>query len=125
MQHPGLRTEQKTEQALALQSLTVILIVLVDTPTRITEEINLPIGHVLAVKLESGQNPDRILLVNHVPICQTILKPIILRMGMTTTVSGIVILHSKKKEINVYMESKHNGLDVILRVMTNVMNIEQ
>ena len=113
---------QKTEQVLALQSLTVISIVLVDMPTRTTEE---PIGHVLAVKLDNGQNPDRILLVNHVPICQTILKPIILRMGMTTTVSGIVILHTKKKEINVYMESKHNGLDVILRVMTNVMNIEQ
>ena len=39
---------QKTEQVLAPQSLTVILIVLVDMHTRITEEINLPIGHVLA-----------------------------------------------------------------------------
>ena len=39
---------QKTEQVLALQSLTVISIVLADMPTRITEEINLPIGHVLA-----------------------------------------------------------------------------
>ena len=48
MQHHGLRTEQKTEQALALQSLTVISIVLADMHTRITEEINLPIGHVLA-----------------------------------------------------------------------------
>ena len=37
---------QKTEQVLALQGLTVISIVLVDMPTRITEEINLPIGHV-------------------------------------------------------------------------------
>ena len=46
MQHHGLRMAQKTEQLLALQSLTVISIVLVDMPTRITEEINLPIGHV-------------------------------------------------------------------------------
>ena len=49
MQHHGLRMVQKTEQVLALQSLTVISIVLADMPTRITEEINLLIGHVLAV----------------------------------------------------------------------------
>ena len=48
MQHHGLRMVQKTEQVPALQSLTVISIVLVDMPTRIMEEINLPIGHVLA-----------------------------------------------------------------------------
>lgn len=48
MQRHGLRMVQKTEQVLALQSLTVISIVLVDMPTRIMEEINLPIGHVLA-----------------------------------------------------------------------------
>ena len=38
MQHPGLRTEQKTEQVLAPQSLTVILIVSRNTDTTIMEE---------------------------------------------------------------------------------------
>ena len=68
---------QKTEQVLALQGLTVISIVLVDMHTRITEEINLPIGHVPIVVLDNGQSLDRIPLVSNVPISQTILKLII------------------------------------------------
>ena len=98
----------------------MISIVLVDMPTRITDEL---IGHVLAVELASGQSLDKIPLVNHALISQTILKPIILRMAITTTVSGIVILHTEKKEINVYMGSKHNGLDVSLRVRVHVLYI--
>ena len=77
MQHHGLRMVQKTEQVLALQGLTVISIVLVDMHTRITEEINLPIGHVPIVVLDNGQSLDRIPLVSNVPISQTILKLII------------------------------------------------
>ena len=76
---------QKTEQLLALQSLTVISIVLVDMPTRITEEINLPIDRVPIVELDSGQSLDKIPLVNHALISQTILK-------LTIPVEEIIII---------------------------------
>ena len=87
MQHPGLRTEQKTEQALALQSLTVISIVLVDTPTRIMVE---RIDRVPIVVLDNGQSLDRIPLVSNVPISQTILKLIIPVEEITIIVVEIV-----------------------------------
>ena len=90
MQHHGLRMVQKTEQVLALQGLTVISIVLVDMHTRITEEINLPIGHVPIVVLDNGQSLDRIPLVSNVPISQTILKLIIPVEEIIIIVVGIV-----------------------------------
>lgn len=87
MQHHGLRTEQKTEQVLALQGLTVISIVLVDMPTRIMVE---RIDRVPIVELDSGQSLGKIPLVNHALISQTILKLIISVEEITIIVVEIV-----------------------------------
>ena len=54
--------------------MTVISIVLVDMPTRIMVE---RIDRVPIVELDSGQSLDKIPLVNHALISQTILKLII------------------------------------------------
>ena len=67
MQHPGLRTEQKTEQVLALQSLTVILIVNQDMHTRIMVGLIDRVQHVILIRehepdLHEGKRPN----VNHV-----------------------------------------------------------
>ena len=78
---------QKTEQVLDLQSLTVISIVLVDMPTRIMVE---RIDRVPIVELASGQSLDKIPLVNHAPISQTILKLIIPVEEIIIIVVGIV-----------------------------------
>ena len=73
---------KKTEQVLDLQSLTVISIVLVDMPTRIMVE---RIDRVPIVVLDNGQSLDRIPLVNHALISQTILK-------LTIPVEEIIII---------------------------------
>ena len=78
---------QKTEQVLDLQSLTVISIVLVDMPTRIMVE---RIDRVPIVELDSGQSLDKIPLVNHALISQTILKLIISVEEITIIVVEIV-----------------------------------
>ena len=87
MQRHGLRMVQKTEQVLDLQSLTVISIVLVDMPTRIMVE---RIDRVPIVELDSGQSLDKIPLVNHALISQTILKLIISVEEITIIVVEIV-----------------------------------
>lgn len=87
MQRHGLRMVQKTEQVLDLQSLTVISIVLVDMPTRIMVE---RIDRVPIVELASGQSLDKIPLVNHALISQTILKLIISVEEITIIVVEIV-----------------------------------
>ena len=70
MQHHGLRTEQKTEQVLALQSLTVISIVSRNTDTTIMEERieDAPYAGMANTPKENKTNVSSVLLASYLQV---------------------------------------------------------
>ena len=79
-----------------MQERHVLIVTLTVSEVMHTRIMDEQIDRVQIVGRDTIQHQDRILLVSNVPICQMILKPIILRMGITTTVSEIVNLHTEK-----------------------------